>query len=108
MRRREFITLFGSAAAAWPLVARAQQPGKVLRVGLVGAVSPTPEMLGAFRDGLQQRGYIEGKNLSIDVSWPKGSFAQDPGVITALLRSNVDVIVAWATRSALAARPGRK
>jgi putative tryptophan/tyrosine transport system substrate-binding protein len=104
MRRRDFISLLGGAAAIWPLAVRAQQTGKVARVSLIGAVSPTPDMLGAFRDGLQQRGYIEGKNLSIDVSWPKGSYAQDPGFITAVVQSNADVIVAWATPSALASQ----
>jgi putative tryptophan/tyrosine transport system substrate-binding protein len=53
---------------------------------------------------LQQRGWTEGKNLSIDVRWPKGSFAQDPGLISEVLHTNVDVIVAWATPTALAVR----
>jgi putative ABC transport system substrate-binding protein len=62
-------------------------------------------MLSAFREALQQRGWTEGKNLSIDVRWPKGSFAQEPGFISEVLHSNVaDVIVAWATPTALAAR----
>ena len=104
IRRRDFITLLGGATAAWPLAARAQQIAKVSRIGLLGAVPPTAEMLGAFREVLQQQGYIEGKNLSIDVRWPKGSFAQDPGLMSEILHSNVDVIVAWATPTALAAR----
>jgi putative ABC transport system substrate-binding protein len=104
MRRREFITIVGSAAASWPLAARAQQAGRVWRVAVIGAVSPLPVYLGAFREALQQRGWTEGKNLSIDVRWPKGSFAQDPGFVPEVLRSNVDVIVAWATPTALAAR----
>ena len=104
MRRREFITIVGSAAASWPLAARAQQTGRVWRVAVIGAVSPLPAMLSAFREALQQRGWTEGKNLSIDVRWPKGSFAQEPGLISEVLHSNVDVIVAWATPSALAAR----
>ena len=104
MRRREFITIVGSAAASWPLAARAQQTGRVWRVAVIGAVSPLPAMLSAFREALQQRGWTEGKNLSIDVRWPKGSFAQEPGLISEVLQSNVDVIVAWATPSALAVR----
>jgi putative ABC transport system substrate-binding protein len=103
MRRREFVLGLGGAAV-WSLASRAQRTGKLLRVALVGAVSPTPEMLGAFRDGLQQRGYIEGQNFSIDVSWPKGSYAQDPSFITAVAQGNPDVIVAWATPSALASQ----
>src|SRR5499427_7313077 len=104
MRRREFITIVGSAAASWPLAARAQQTGRVWRVAVIGAVSPLPAMLSAFREALQQRGWTEGKNLSIDVRWPKGSFAQEPGLISEVLHSNVDVIVAWATPTALAVR----
>ena len=104
MKRREFITLIGGAAAPGRVTARAQQTGRVWRVAVIGAVPPLPEMLSAFREALQQRGWAEGKNLSIDVRWPKGSFAQEPGLISEVLHSNVDVIVAWATPSALAAR----
>ena len=93
MKRREFITLL-SGAAAWPLTAHAQQTGRVWRVAVIGAVSPLPAMLSAFREALQQRGWTEGKNLSIDIRWPKGSFAQEPGLISEVLHSNVDVIVA--------------
>ena len=82
MRRREFITLLGGAAA-WPPAARAQQP-KVWRIGVLAQVPPTPAMLSAFRDGMRGRGYVEGQNLSIDVRWPQGSFDQDPSVVTEL------------------------
>jgi putative ABC transport system substrate-binding protein len=104
MKRREFIRIVGSAAASWPLAARAQQTGRVWRVAVIGAVSPLPAYLSAFHEALQQRGWIEGKNLSVDVRWPKGSFAQEPGFMSEVLHSNVDVIVAWATPTALAAR----
>jgi putative ABC transport system substrate-binding protein len=104
MRRREFIALLGGAAAARPLAARAQQAGRVWHVGVLGAVPAAPGMLNAFRDGLRERGYIEGQNLSIDVRWPRGSFEQDPAAVTELVRGNVDVIVAWATPPAVAAR----
>jgi putative tryptophan/tyrosine transport system substrate-binding protein len=104
MERREFISLIVGAAASWPLAARAQQTGRVWRVAVIGAVSPLPAYLNAFREALQQRGWTEGKNLSIDVRWPKASFAQEPGLISEILQSNVDVIVAWATPTALAAR----
>src|SRR6516225_5111730 len=103
MRRRHFIATLGSAAA-WPVVAWAQQTGRVWRVAVIGAVSPPPAYLGAFREALQERGWTEGKNLSIDVRWPKGSFEQEPGLISEVLHSNVDVIVAWATPTALAVR----
>src|SRR5262249_53966523 len=104
MNKREFITLLGGAAATWPLAARAQQTGRVWRVAVIGASSPLPAMLSAFREALQQRGWTEGKNLSIDVRWPKVSFTQEPGLISEVLHSNVDVIVAWATPTALAVR----
>jgi putative tryptophan/tyrosine transport system substrate-binding protein len=93
VKRRAFITLLGGAAAAWPLAAPAQQP-KVWRIGVLAPVPPTPVMLNAFRDSLRGRGYVEGQNLSIDVRWPQGSFDQDPSVVTELVNSNVDVIVA--------------
>jgi putative ABC transport system substrate-binding protein len=102
MRRRDFITLVGGTAA-WPLAARAQQP-KVWRIGVLASVPPTPAMLSAFRDGMRGRGYVEGQNLSIDVRWPQGSFDQDPSVVTELVNSNVDVIVAWATPTVIAVR----
>src|SRR5262249_12854863 len=104
MNKREFITLLGGAAATWPLAARAQQTGRVWRVAVIGASSPLPAMLSAFREALQQRGWTEGKNLSIDVRWPKVSFTQEPGLISEVLHSNVDVIVAWSTPTALAVR----
>jgi len=107
MKRREFITLLGSTVAAWPLAARAQQAASTVRpvrVGLIAPAPPTPAMLNAFRDGMRERGYIEGQNLSVAVRWPQGSFDQDPSVVTELVNSNVDVIVAWATPTVIAVR----
>jgi putative tryptophan/tyrosine transport system substrate-binding protein len=105
MRRREFIAMIGGAVA-WPLVATAQQSdgGRKVRIGLIAAVPPTPAMLKAFLEGMRDRGYIEGQNLAIDVRWPKGTFDQDSGVVTELVKSNVDVIVAWATPTVAAVR----
>ena len=103
MRRREFIALF-SGAAAWPLAASAQQP-KVWRIGLLAPAPPTPTMLSAFRDGLRERGYVEGQNLFIDERGSQGSsFEQNPDIAAELVRSKVDVIVAWTTPSVIAAR----
>jgi ABC-type uncharacterized transport system substrate-binding protein len=107
MNRRKFITLLGGVAAAWPLAARAQQPDSTVRggrVGLIAASPPTPSMLNAFRDGMRERGYVEGQNLSVAVRWPHGSFDQDPGVVVELVSGNVDVIVAWATPTVIAVR----
>jgi ABC-type uncharacterized transport system substrate-binding protein len=103
MKRREFITLLGGSAAAWPLAAVAQQP-KVWRIGVLAPVPPTPVMLSAFRDSMRGRGYVEGQNLSIDVRWPQGSFEHDPSPVAELINSNVDVIVAWATPTVIAVR----
>jgi putative ABC transport system substrate-binding protein len=103
MKRREFITLVGGAAAAWPLAVHAQQP-KVWRIGVLAPVPPTPAMLSAFRDGMRGRGYVEGQNLSIDVRWPQGTFEHDPNPVTELINSNVDVIVAYGTAATIVAR----
>jgi putative tryptophan/tyrosine transport system substrate-binding protein len=102
MRRRQFITLIGSAAA-WPLAVSAQQP-KVWRIGVLAPVPPTPAMLSAFRDGMRERGYVEGQNLSIAVRWPQETFEHDSSAVAELINSNVDVIVAWATPAVNAAR----
>jgi putative ABC transport system substrate-binding protein len=103
MRRRDFIKVIAGSAVVWPLAARAQQP-KVWRIGFLAAVPPTPVMLSAFRDGMRERGYVEGPNLSIDVRWPQGTFEHDPSPVAELINSNVDVIVAWATPAVNAAR----
>jgi putative tryptophan/tyrosine transport system substrate-binding protein len=101
MRRREFITLIGGAAVAMPLTARAQP--KVWRIGLLASAPPTPSMLSAFRDALRERGYVEGQNLFIDVRWSQ-SFEKNPDIAAELVRSNVDVIVAWTSPAVIAAR----
>jgi putative ABC transport system substrate-binding protein len=102
MRRRDFIMLLGSGAV-WPLAAVAQQP-KVWRIGVLAAVPPMPAMLSAFGDGMRERGYVEGQNLSIDVRWPQGTFEHDPSPVAELINSNVDVIVAWGTLTVIAVR----
>jgi putative ABC transport system substrate-binding protein len=87
MRRREFIAVLGGAAAAWPLAARAKQAAPAARrarVGVLSASPPTPAMLNAFREGMRERGYIEGQNLFIDVRWPQGTF--EIQVVTQLLQ----------------------
>jgi putative tryptophan/tyrosine transport system substrate-binding protein len=101
MRRREFIGIVGGVAA-WSRSARAQQPaGRVWRVGFLGYTPPTPAMVSALRDGLRERGYLEGQNLSIDVRW---LLDQNPHIATELVRSGVDLIVAWTTLAVIAAR----
>jgi putative ABC transport system substrate-binding protein len=75
MRRREFITLLGSAAAAWPLAARAQQGERIRRIGVLSGIADDPILrprLAAFVQGLQQLGWIEGRNVHIDYRWGGG------------------------------------
>jgi len=105
LKRREFITLLGGAAA-WPLTARAQQPTLMApqaRVGVLTASPPSSGMLNALREGMRERGYIEGHNLSISVRWPQGSFEQNPTIAGELVTANVQVIVAWSTPAVIAA-----
>src|SRR5262245_64924447 len=104
LKRRDFITLLGGAAAAWPLAARAQQSERMRRIGVLAPVPPTPATLSAFRDGMRRRGYVEGQNLSIDVRWPQGTFEHDPSPVAELIKSNVDVIVAQGTLTVIAVR----
>jgi len=105
MRRREFITLLGGTAAAWPLVARAQQL-KVPRIGylLTGSLESPDARLGldAFRQGLQERGYLEGQNIVIEFRAANGEIERFPALATELVRLKVDVIVAANTPAARA------
>src|SRR3954467_5299236 len=66
MKRREFITLFGSAAAAWPLAARAQEPDRIYRLGVLHQLPRPAAQFARLFDGLRRQGFIEGQNLSVD------------------------------------------
>ena len=105
MRRREFITLLGGAAAAWPLAVRAQQA--ILPV--VGFLSgSTPELytkrLAAFREGLNETGYSEGRNVAIDYRWAEGQFDRLPAMAADLIRLNVAVIFSQTDAGTYAAK----
>ena len=95
MRRREFITLLGGAAAAWPLVAGAQQPGTVYRIGFLWD-SPDAflDALEAFRQGLRELGYVEGRNITIEYRWAEGKPERMRELAEELVRLKVDVIMA--------------
>jgi putative ABC transport system substrate-binding protein len=105
MRRREFITLLGGAAA-WPLAARAQQ--KTLPViGFMSSRSPedSQSVLAGFREGLSESGLVEGKDVVMEFGWARGDFGRLPALAAALVRDRVAVIVAaGAEPSALAAK----
>ena len=106
MRRREFITLTGALAAVWPLPARAQQRAKVARIGYLGLVSAswhTPRVT-AFRAGLRDLGYVEGKDFVIEFRWAEGQYDRLPALAAELARLNVDVIVTHAAPGAFAAK----
>jgi putative tryptophan/tyrosine transport system substrate-binding protein len=106
MRRREFITLVSGSAAAWPFVARAQEATKVYRIGFVGLPSAgsLPERPEAFRAGLRDLGYQEGRNIVIEYRWAEGRYERLPALFAELVRLNVDVIVTHGTPGALAAK----
>jgi putative tryptophan/tyrosine transport system substrate-binding protein len=102
MRRRDFIRLVSGFAGAWPLVARAQQPAKVPRVGVL--LSSGPEPMGPFRESLRDLGYAEGKNIQIEVRSAQSQIDRLPELAAELVRSQVDVIVAIQTPAVYAAK----
>src|SRR5262245_2406933 len=102
MRRREFITVLGGAVVAWPLAGRAQQTGKVYRVGLIITTSPVSEMVGSdpihplvrtFVRTWRALGYVEGQNLILERRSAEGKFERFGEIATDLIRHGIDVIV---------------
>jgi putative tryptophan/tyrosine transport system substrate-binding protein len=92
LRRREFITLIGGAAAAWPLAARAQQQVTPI-VGYLSGISPEPEIIATFLRGLGEIGFIDGQNVIIEYRFAEGQYARLSALATDLVRRQVAAIV---------------
>jgi putative ABC transport system substrate-binding protein len=106
MQRRAFITLLGGAAATWPLAARAQQVGRLPTIGFLGATTPSADgqRFAAFVQRLRELGWIDGRNVAIEVRWAEGLKERLAEIAAELVRLRVDIIVTHTTPAVLAAK----
>jgi putative ABC transport system substrate-binding protein len=105
-RQRRLVLALVTGALAAPLAPFAQQPAKIARIGFLLAASPqgTETQLQAFRDGLRELGYVEGKNFQLEVRWGEGKLERLPALAAELVQLKVDIIVAASSPSVVAAR----
>ena len=106
MKRREFITLVGGAAAAWPRAARAQEAAKQPTIGFLGGGTPSSQSQWAiaFAQRLRELGWIDGRTVAIEYRWGEGRVERYAEIAAEFVRLNVDVILAGGTEVAIAAK----
>jgi putative tryptophan/tyrosine transport system substrate-binding protein len=106
MKRREFIMLLGGAAAAWPLAARAQQPGKLPTIGVLGSATPSTQAsrFAAFVQRLRELGWIENRTVAIEYRWAEGRSERYSEIAAEFVRLKVDVIVTTGTPVVIVAK----
>src|SRR5438876_3508254 len=106
LKRRDLVTLLGSAVAAWPLAARAQQTSKLPTIGFLGATTPAEggQLLAAFAQRLRELGWVDGRNVAIEVRWAEGRSERFAEIAAELVRFKVDVILTHNTPPVLAAK----
>jgi putative ABC transport system substrate-binding protein len=104
IRRREFVTVLGGAAATWPLAARALKLGAMPVIGFLSPAANSVTYFDGFRAGLQELGYVDGRTIKVEYRWAQGRFEQLPELAADLVHLNVDVLVASLTQAALVAK----
>ena len=106
LKRREFIALVGGAAIAWPVAARAQQAGKVHRIGFLGSATAagSANTVKSLQMGLSEFGYVEGTNIVTEFRWAEGSYDRLPRLVAELIATNVDLLITHGTPGTRAAK----